>query len=133
MNIAGLIKELNFKAIRSSGAGGQHVNKVSSKIELSFDIKNSNSLSFKEKELIYKKLANKLTKNQFLILFCDETRSQHRNKELVIKRFIDLIKLNLIRPKKRIPTKPSKSSIKKSIETKKRKSIKKLLRKKPKI
>ena len=66
MNIAGLIKELNFKAIRSSGAGGQHVNKVSSKIELSFDIKNSNSLSFKEKELMYKKLANKLTKNQLL-------------------------------------------------------------------
>ncbi|WP_435261344.1 alternative ribosome rescue aminoacyl-tRNA hydrolase ArfB [Tenacibaculum sp. nBUS_03] len=133
MNIAELTKELNFKAIRSSGAGGQHVNKVSSKIELSFDIKNSNILSSKEKELLHKKLANKLTKNHFLILFCDETRSQHRNKELVIKRFIDLIKINLIRPKKRILTKPSKSSIKKSIENKKRKSIKKLLRKKPKI
>ncbi|SEE12436.1 ribosome-associated protein [Tenacibaculum sp. MAR_2010_89] len=133
MNIAELFRELTFKATRSSGAGGQHVNKVSSKIELSFDIKNSIGLSSREKELLSKNLAHRLTKNHFLILFCDDTRSQHRNKELAIKRFIELIKLNLIRPKSRRPTKPTKNSIKKRVETKKKNSLKKALRKKPKI
>lgn len=133
MNIAELIRELTFKATRSSGAGGQHVNKVSSKIELSFDIKNSIGLSPIEKELLSKNLAHRLTKNHFLILFCDDTRSQHRNKELAIKRFIELIKLNLIRPKSRRPTKPTKNSIKRRVETKKKNSLKKALRKKPKI
>ncbi len=133
MNIAELIRELTFKATRSSGAGGQHVNKVSSKIELSFDIKNSIGLSPREKELLSKNLAHRLTKNHFLILFCDDTRSQHRNKELAIKRFIELIKLNLIRPKSRRPTKPTKNSIKRRVETKKKNSLKKALRKKPKI
>ncbi|WP_431166603.1 alternative ribosome rescue aminoacyl-tRNA hydrolase ArfB [Tenacibaculum halocynthiae] len=133
MNIAELFRELTFKATRSSGAGGQHVNKVSSKIELSFDIKNSIGLSSREKELLSKNLAHRLTKNHFLILFCDDTRSQHRNKELAIKRFIELIKLNLIRPKSRRPTKPTKNSVKRRVDTKKKNSLKKALRKKPKI
>ena len=128
-----LLKELKFKAIRSSGAGGQHVNKVSSKIELTFDIENSIALSYKEKELLKSKLASKLTKENALILFCDESRSQHRNKELAIRRFLELIKTNLIRPKKRRPTKPTKGSIKRKSENKKRTSVKKVLRKKPKI
>ena len=68
-----------------------------------------------------------------LILFCEETRSQHRNKDLAIKRFLNLIKTNLIRPKKRRTTKPSKGALKKRVETKKRTSVKKALRKKPKI
>ncbi|ARV07487.1 aminoacyl-tRNA hydrolase [Polaribacter sp. SA4-10] len=128
-----LIKELNFKATRSSGAGGQHVNKVSSKIELFFDLENTAELSEREKELLYKKLSTKLTKEHVLILTCDETRSQHRNKELVIKRFLELLKTNLIRPKKRRPTKPTKGSIKRKAEGKKRTSVKKALRKKPKL
>ena len=111
MNTGNLLKELHFKAIRSSGAGGQHVNKTSSKIELTFDLENSNSLSDIEKELLKTKLSSKLTKEATLILFCEETRSQHRNKEIAIKRFLALLKTNLIRPKKRRNTKPSKSSI----------------------
>ena len=91
MNTENIIKELKFKAIRSSGAGGQHVNKVSSKIELTFDLENSNSVSDEEKQLLKSKLQSKLTKEHFLILFCDESRSQHRNKELAIKRFLELI------------------------------------------
>ncbi|KGL62705.1 alternative ribosome rescue aminoacyl-tRNA hydrolase ArfB [Polaribacter sp. Hel1_85] len=133
MNIENLIKELNFKAIRSSGAGGQHVNKVSSKIELAFDLENSLALSDREKDLLKIKLQSKLTKDNNLILFCDETRSQHRNKEIAIKRFLELIKINLIRPKKRRPTKPSKASVKRKAESKKRTSVKKALRKKPKL
>ncbi|TXD46821.1 alternative ribosome rescue aminoacyl-tRNA hydrolase ArfB [Polaribacter sp. IC073] len=133
MNSEILLKELNFKATRSSGAGGQHVNKTSSKIELSFDLENSLALSENEILLLKAKLSSKLTKENVLILFCEETRSQHRNKELAIKRFLQLIKTNLIRPKKRRKTKPSKNSIKRNTERKKRTSVKKALRKKPKL
>ncbi|PQJ80209.1 alternative ribosome rescue aminoacyl-tRNA hydrolase ArfB [Polaribacter porphyrae] len=133
MNTENILKELHFKAIRSSGAGGQHVNKVSSKIELTFDLANSQSLSKREKELLKSKLASKLTNDNLLIIFCDETRSQHRNKDIAIKRFLELIKTNLIRPKKRKKTKPSKAAIKKRLENKQRTSVKKALRKRPKL
>ena len=130
MNASEIIKELSFKAIRSSGAGGQHVNKVSSKIELTFNLENSNALSEREKELLKTKLSSRLTKENKLILFCDETRSQHRNKDLAIKRFLELLKTNLIRPKIRRKTKPSKASIKKRLESKKKLSEKKNNRRK---
>jgi ribosome-associated protein len=86
-----LIKELSFKATRSSGAGGQHVNKVSSKIELTFDIQNSQILSENQKQRLLKNLATRLTKENILMLFCDESRSQHKNKEIVTKRFLQII------------------------------------------
>lgn len=133
MNTIEIIKDLNFKATRSSGAGGQHVNKTSSKIELTFDLENSNSLSDTEKALLKTKLSSKLTKENVLILFCEETRSQHRNKAIVIKRFLELLKTNLARPKKRRPTKPSRGSITRKAENKIRVSVKKALRKKPKF
>ncbi len=131
MNIKKLIKELKFKAIRSSGPGGQHANKVSSKIELTFDLKNSTELKDEQKTLLLKNLANRLTKENILILFCDESRSQHKNKEIIIDRFKKLIATSLTRPKKRKATKPSKTSVKKRLDNKKRASVKKLSRKKP--
>lgn len=131
MNSIKLIKELNFKATRSSGAGGQHVNKVSSKIELFFDIENSTEFSEEEKSLLLKNLAIRLTKENILILTCDESRSQHKNKELVIKRFLEIIKQGLIVPKKRKPTKPSKASLRKKAENKRKQAFKKALRRKP--
>lgn len=130
MNKEKLHTELQFKAIRSSGAGGQHVNKVSSKIELTFNVKQSNGLTDDEKELLYKNLANKLTKESTLILTCQESRSQHRNKELVIERFFNLIAKNLIIPKVRKKTKPSKLARQKRLNAKKRISEKKENRKK---
>ena len=133
MNKENIIKELKFKGVRSSGAGGQHVNKVSSKIELTFDLENSTSLSDEEKALLKEKLSSKLTKENILILFCDESRSQHRNKEIAIKRFLKLVAAGLIRPKKRRKTKPTKASVKRKAETKQRTSVKKALRKKPKL
>lgn len=126
-----LLKELTFKAIRSSGAGGQHVNKVSSKVELSFDLINSKVLSHEEKDLLLKNLTSRLTKNKMLILQCDESRSQHKNKELIIKRFFDLLKIGLKRPKKRKATKPSKTAVQKRLASKKKLSQKKNTRKKP--
>ena len=133
MNLETIIHELNFKAIRSSGAGGQHVNKVSSKVELLFDLQNSVSLSDDEKELLSKNLITKLTKENLLLLQCDESRSQHKNKEIVIKRFLELIKKGLKVPKKRKATKPSKSSIQKRLDKKKKQAFKKAFRRKPDV
>lgn len=128
-----LISELAFKAIRSSGSGGQHVNKVSSKIELSFNLIDSGVLSDYQKDLLKKKLSNRLNKQGILILQCDETRSQHKNKELVIKRFLDLIEQGLKEPKKRKPTKTPKKAIEKRLDKKSLQAKKKALRKKPPI
>jgi len=131
MNKALLISELRFKALRSSGAGGQHVNKVSTKIELSFDLNKSNALREQEKERLVLKLSNRLTKEQILLLQCDESRSQHKNKEIVIKRFFYLIENALKVQKKRKKTKPSKSSIEKRLQSKKKEAKKKINRRKP--
>ncbi|AWX44438.1 Peptidyl-tRNA hydrolase ICT1, mitochondrial [Flagellimonas maritima] len=128
-----ILRELNFKAVRSSGAGGQHVNKVSSKVELSFSLDSSLGLSMEEKQRISKKLGTRLTKNQVLILQCDEARSQHKNKEIVIKRFFQLLKKALEIPKNRKTTKPSKSSIEKRLKAKKIDASKKVNRKKPSL
>jgi len=128
-----IIKELKFKAVRSSGAGGQHVNKVSSKIELFFDLQNSDSITLEEKELLLNKLKSKLTKDGVLMLQCAESRSQHKNKEIVIKRFIQIITDGLKVPKKRKATKPSRSSVKKRLEKKKKHAYKKAFRRKPEL
>ena len=133
MNIEKLIKELNFKATRSSGAGGQHVNKVSSKIELFFDVENSVEFSEEQKKLLLKNLVTRLTKENILLLTCDESRSQHKNKELVIKRFLEIITQGLIIPKKRKPTKPSKASVRRKAENKRKQGLKKSMRKKPNL
>jgi ribosome-associated protein len=131
VNADTLISELTFKAVRSSGSGGQHVNKVSSKIELHFDLVSSKSFSDDEKQLLLKTLNNRLTKEKRLVLQCDEHRSQHKNKELVIKRFLDLIREGLIVPKKRKPTKTPRAVIKKRQESKRKQSQKKANRKTP--
>ena len=130
MNTELMIKELKFKAVRSGGAGGQHVNKVSSKIELTFDLENSESLTEEEKTLLIQKLKNKLTKDNVLLLQCDESRSQHKNKEIAIDRFLNIISGGLKVQKPRKETKPSKSSIVKRLEKKKKQAFKKVLRNK---
>jgi ribosome-associated protein len=128
----GLLKsELTFKALRSSGSGGQHVNKVSSKVELHFNLENSNVLTNSQKLLLLKRLKTKLTNNNELILQCDESRSQHKNKELVIDRFLKIIEKGLIVPKNRKPTKIPKSAIRKRLKSKRIRSEKKAERKKP--
>lgn len=131
VNLELIAKELKFKAVRSSGAGGQHVNKVSSKVELHFDIDNSSGLTENEKERLLLKLKNRLTKASVLIMQCDEARSQHQNKNLVAKRFFELLKKALHVPKKRKPTKPSKSSIEKRLKSKNKTAEKKAYRRKP--
>ncbi len=126
-----LISELQFKAVRSSGAGGQNVNKVSSKVVLSFDIEKSSFLSMEEKELLISNLLSRLTTENVLILNCDEDRSQLKNKEIVIKRFFTILTQALHIPKKRKATKIPKSVIRKRIKDKKNLSDLKKNRKKP--
>ncbi|PWK18940.1 alternative ribosome rescue aminoacyl-tRNA hydrolase ArfB [Xanthomarina spongicola] len=128
-----LITELTFKAIRSSGAGGQHVNKVSSKVVLNFDLTNSGVFSEEQKILLFKNLSNRLTTEGILILNSDESRSQHKNKELVIKHFIELIKQGLKVPKKRRPTKVPRAVKLKRLSKKKQQADKKANRKPPEI
>lgn len=128
-----LIKELKFKAIRSSGAGGQHVNKTASKVELIFDLQNSQVLNEIQKELLSNQLKSRLSKENMLILQCGESRSQHKNKSIITTRFLELIKNNLIEDKERIPTKIPKAVIKKRLANKKRNSEKKINRKPPQI
>jgi len=128
-----IIQELQFKAIRSSGPGGQHANKVSSKVELTFDVANSKGLSEEEKNRIFFKLKSKLSKEKALILQCDASRSQHKNKDIVIKRFFELLKKALVLPKKRKRTKPSRGAIEKRLQAKKRAALKKVNRSKPRL
>ncbi len=128
-----ILSELQFKAVRSSGSGGQNVNKVSSKVVLTFDLNASKALSEEEKELLTTKLVSKLTSENVLILNCDEDRSQLRNKEIVIKRFLELIKNALIIPKKRKATKIPRSVIEKRIKAKRNLSEIKQNRKKPEL
>jgi ribosome-associated protein len=125
-----IIQELQFKAVRSSGAGGQHVNKVSSKVALTFDLNSSEALSEDEKERIVLKLSNRLTKENILLLQSDESRSQHKNKEIVIDRFLNLLEYALKIPKKRKKTKPSKSAVERRLKSKLRTAQKKALRRK---
>ncbi len=125
-------KEIQYKAIRSSGAGGQHVNKVASKIVLSFDVQRSEGLTDTEKRRLTKKLENRLNKEGVLMLACEESRSQFRNKALVKQRLFELLEENLKKPNVRKPTKPTKGSKIRKAKAKKELSEKKKLRRKPK-
>ena len=133
MEIEKITSELSFKAVRSSGAGGQNVNKVSSKVVLSFDLAHSQALTDEEKLLVETKLSSRLTTDAVLILNCDEDRSQFRNKEIVTTRFLELIKNALLVPKERKPTKIPKSVIRKRIKDKKNVSEVKKNRRRPNL
>jgi ribosome-associated protein len=127
------IKELQFKAIRSSGPGGQHVNKTSSKIEVHFNVKDSEAFTETERERLLERLEKRINSEGVIVMQCGETRSQHRNKAIVIQRLLDLLTQNLKVKKKRKKTKPSKSAIEKRLKVKKQRALKKSNRKPPKI
>lgn len=107
------------------------MNKVSSKVVLSFNITASNALTEEEKNLASLRLASRLTNEGILILQCDEDRSQLRNKDIVTKRFLTVMENALKEEKPRKPTKIPRSVIKKRIEGKRRQAEKKQSRRKP--
>lgn len=133
MNKDILQSELQFRAVRSSGAGGQNVNKVASKVELIFDLDASLGLTDDEKQRLKQSVSNRLTKDNLLLLQCDESRSQHKNKTLVIERFFNLLNDGLIVQKERVPTKIPRSVIKKRLKAKRKVSDKKANRRPPEI
>ncbi|WP_396181305.1 alternative ribosome rescue aminoacyl-tRNA hydrolase ArfB [Flavobacterium sp.] len=120
MKVLVITSELNFKAVRSSGAGGQNVNKVSSKIVLIYDVATSQGLDEEEKILLHTKLKTKISQENLLILTCDEDRSQFKNKKIIIKRFFDMLEKALAKPKVRKATKISKGANEKRIQKKKK-------------
>ncbi|MCB0382425.1 MAG: aminoacyl-tRNA hydrolase [Psychroserpens sp.] len=128
-----ILNEVTFKAIRSSGAGGQHVNKTASKVELTFDIEASEVFSDEQKTLLKTNLESRLTKAFVLIMQCGESRSQHKNKSIIISRFLELLKTNLLQEKERIPTKTPKAVERKRLTNKRKHSEKKSNRKPPQI
>lgn len=133
MNTEQLISELSFKAIRSSGPGGQHVNKTASKVEVSFNLETSEALSEIEKERLRNKIPTKISSEGIIILQCGETRSQHKNKAIGIERLLALLQQNLKDSKPRKKTKPTKAAMEKRLKLKKDTALKKSNRKPPKI
>lgn len=126
-----LIQELTFKAVRSSGPGGQHVNKTASKVVAHCDIPNSVALNDEEKRLLTHKLSSRLTTEGILILESSATRSQHKNKELVIERMRAVISAGLKKEKRRKKTRPPRIAALKRLLSKKQQAEKKAQRKKP--
>ncbi len=126
-----IIPELQYKAVRSSGSGGQNVNKVSSKVVLSFSLPASAALTDDEKALLQTRLASRLTDSQTLVLQCDEDRSQFRNKHLVTQRFLQLIETALKVDKPRKATKIPKAMVKRRLDNKRRQGEVKQSRRKP--
>ena len=126
-----ILSELKYKAVRSSGAGGQNVNKVSSKVVLNFDLVNSLGLTQEEKERLQIKIASKLTQEGILILTSEEERSQFKNKEIVVKKCLRLLENSLKVPKPRKETKIPRSVREKRLNAKKVMSVLKQNRKKP--
>ncbi|WP_179333706.1 alternative ribosome rescue aminoacyl-tRNA hydrolase ArfB [Winogradskyella costae] len=131
MDVPLLKSELNYKYVRSSGSGGQHVNKVSSKAELYFDLKSSLVFNDDEKQKLSEFFNNRLNKDGVLILACDESRSQFRNKALVTQRFLELIQEGLKENKKRISTRVPRSVKRKRLKAKRINADKKANRKPP--
>lgn len=128
-----LQQEINFKAVKSSGPGGQHVNKTASKVVASLDIPNSRAFNEEEKSLLLNKLSSRLSKEGILNLESSSSRSQHKNKDIVIDRMLDLIRGALKKSKPRKKTKPSKASKLKRLREKKMRSEKKDQRQKPNL
>jgi len=121
--------EFIFQATRSSGPGGQNVNKVSSKVELRFNYLNSAWLNEEEKALIASKLVNKINNLGEIVLTAQTDRSQLKNKEIVIEKFYSLLERVLTPQKKRFKTKPTRSSIEKRLESKRVRAVIKANRK----
>jgi ribosome-associated protein len=117
--------ELDVRVSRSSGAGGQHVNKTSSRVEIFWNIPASRALSDDERSRLLDKLSSKLTTEGSIRVVASDMRSQSRNRDLAEERLADLVRRALVIPRKRRPTKPTRASKEARLEEKKRQARKK--------
>lgn len=122
-------KELSFKTSRSSGAGGQNVNKVETSVTVLWPVVESEFFNEYQKELIQNKLKNRINAEGYLFLTVSEGRTQLMNKNKATEKILELVDKALIVPKKRVATKPSKGQKQKRLDTKKKISEKKENRK----
>ncbi len=128
VNIPDLKSELIFKTSRSSGPGGQNVNKVNTRVELRFNISESKLLNKEQKHILLVKLKSKISQDGFLIVVSQKERSQILNKEEATKKLYSILSKALTPVKKRKPTRPTKVSVEKRIQTKKQQGEKKTRR-----
>ncbi|KAB1065235.1 alternative ribosome rescue aminoacyl-tRNA hydrolase ArfB [Salibacter halophilus] len=126
-----ILTELRTQTSRSSGKGGQHVNKTETKVELFWNIEESSGVTSQQKKRLFEKLKNKINADGELHITCEETRSQIKNREIAEKKLWDTIQEALKKSKRRIKTKPTKASQKKRVDDNKKKGQIKKLRKNP--
>lgn len=129
INKEDLVKEFGFRTSRSGGKGGQNVNKVSSKVELFWNVQQSDIFNQDEKDRISLKLANRINKEGFLQIVSDEDRSQLNNKENAIHRMFNLLIVSLKVDKPRKATQPGKAATAKRLDSKRKQALKKINRK----
>ena len=120
--------ELTYRATRSGGPGGQHVNTTSSRVELAWDVDASPSVTDEQRARIRGKLANRINNEGVLLLSSSEQRSQHQNKESVTARFAELVAQALVVPKARKKTRPSRAAKEARLQEKKKRSETKRMR-----
>ena len=114
--------ELTYRATRSGGPGGQHVNTSSTRVELAWDVAGSPSLSDEQRALIREKLANRISGEGVLQLSASEHRSQSQNREAATARFVELVRQALVVPRKRKKTRPSRAAREARLHAKKHRS-----------
>lgn len=123
--------ELEFRASRSGGPGGQGVNTTSSKVELRWNVDESAALADWQRELLRERLGNRITDDGVLIIQASEERSQHQNRQAARSRFQALVKEAITPPKRRRKTKPSRAAKRRRLEEKRHRGRIKDLRKPP--
>jgi len=125
--------ELDVRVSRASGAGGQHVNKTSSRVEIFWNIPASRALDVEQRTRLLDKLSSRLTTEGSIRVVASDMRSQSRNRDLAEERLVELVRRALMIPRKRKPTRPTRAAKEARLETKKRHSNKKQQRRGPSL